>query len=49
MKFSELASKLGSETIACSLEKINTLDPDIQGIAAIDEAKTATLSYIEGA
>ena len=49
MKFSELASKLGSETIACSLEKRNHLDPDIQGIAAIDEAKPGTLSYIEGA
>ena len=49
MKFSELASQLGSERIACSLEKINTLDPDLQGIAAIDEAETGTLSYIEGA
>ena len=49
MKFSELASQLGSEMIACSLTKINHLDPDIQGIAAIDEAETGTLSYIEGA
>ena len=49
MKFSKLASKLGSETITCSLEKINHLDPDIQGVAAIDEAKPGTLSYIEGA
>ncbi|MEB3339789.1 UDP-3-O-(3-hydroxymyristoyl)glucosamine N-acyltransferase [Okeania sp.] len=49
MKFSELASKLGSEIVASSLEKINTLDPDLQSIAAIDEAEIGTLSYIEGA
>ncbi|MDJ0556200.1 MAG: UDP-3-O-(3-hydroxymyristoyl)glucosamine N-acyltransferase [Microcoleaceae cyanobacterium MO_207.B10] len=49
MKFSEVVSKLGSEAIASSLEKTDTVDPDINGMAAVDEAVTGTLSYIEGA
>lgn len=49
MKFSTLVSKLDSETIACSLEKTNSVDPDINGVAAVDEAGAGTLSYIEGA
>ena len=42
MKLSEIAQRLQSDTANL------TNDPDIQGVAAIDEASAATLSYIEG-
>ncbi len=48
MKLSELVNKLDSEAIACSLNQTNPVDPDIQGVAAIDDAVAGTLSYIEG-
>jgi UDP-3-O-[3-hydroxymyristoyl] glucosamine N-acyltransferase len=42
MKFSELVEKLGSNTNSPD-------DPEITGVAAIDEATPGTISYIEGA
>jgi UDP-3-O-[3-hydroxymyristoyl] glucosamine N-acyltransferase len=48
MKFSELVQKLGSTIEQSSLTVTETLDPDLAGITAIDEAQTRTLSYIEG-
>lgn len=49
MKFSAIVEKLG-DTAACnSLSANPDLDPEITGIAAIEEAAIGTLSYIEGA
>lgn len=52
MKFSELVQKLGANPhslVDChSLVTNATLDPEIKGVAAVDEAKSGTLSYIEG-
>jgi UDP-3-O-[3-hydroxymyristoyl] glucosamine N-acyltransferase len=42
MKFSELVEKLGSSTTSPN-------DPEVNGVAAIDEATPGTISYIEGA
>ncbi|MBO3457289.1 UDP-3-O-(3-hydroxymyristoyl)glucosamine N-acyltransferase [Aetokthonos hydrillicola Thurmond2011] len=47
MKFSEILQKLGDAATCNSLS--NNQDPDITGVAALDEAVTGTLSYIEGA
>ncbi len=48
MKFSEIVQKL--ESAASNSLIYNTdCDPEIGGIAPIDEAKSSTLSYIEGA
>ena len=48
MKFSEIVQKLG-EASACNgpISKDNC-DPEITGVAAVDEATPGTLSYIEG-
>ncbi len=49
MKFSEIVEKLSS-TAECNSLTVNTdLNPEISGVAPIDEASSSTLSYIEGA
>ncbi|MGA7935906.1 MAG: UDP-3-O-(3-hydroxymyristoyl)glucosamine N-acyltransferase [Kovacikia sp.] len=47
MKFSELVQKLNL-VIHHSSQAVSTLDPEIVGVAAVDEATPGTLSYIEG-
>ncbi|NJN87712.1 MAG: UDP-3-O-(3-hydroxymyristoyl)glucosamine N-acyltransferase [Leptolyngbyaceae cyanobacterium SL_7_1] len=47
MKFSDVVSKLATVEQS-SLNQHPTLDPEITGMAAIDEATVTTLSYIEG-
>jgi UDP-3-O-[3-hydroxymyristoyl] glucosamine N-acyltransferase len=47
MKFSAIAEKIGI-TQASSLDANPDHDPDISGVAAVDEASAGTLSYIEG-
>lgn len=49
MKFSEIAEKLGSGLKASSLGEHSHLDPDLNSLAAIDEARAGEMSYIEGA
>ncbi|MGB3510783.1 MAG: LpxD N-terminal domain-containing protein, partial [Microcoleaceae cyanobacterium] len=49
MKLSELVNKLGGEALACSLDNTDAVDPEIKGVAGVDEAVAGTLSYIEGA
>ncbi|AFY56070.1 UDP-3-O-(3-hydroxymyristoyl) glucosamine N-acyltransferase [Rivularia sp. PCC 7116] len=49
MKFSEIVQKLGETAINSSICSLPHLDPDITTLAAIDEATTGTISYIEGA
>ena len=49
MKLSELVAKLGSSVADCSLSASTLKDPEISGVAAVDEASAGTLSYIEGA
>lgn len=49
MKFSEIVEKLSDTAKANSLSLNPALNPEITGVAAIDEASTGTLSYIEGA
>lgn len=52
MKFSELVKKLGSGVADCSLPSVSgnggKTDPEITGVAPVDEAVAGTLSYIEG-
>jgi UDP-3-O-[3-hydroxymyristoyl] glucosamine N-acyltransferase len=49
MKFSEIVEKL-SGTAECNSLTVNTdLNPEITGVAPVDEASISTLSYIEGA
>ncbi len=49
MKFSEIVEKL-SDTAECNSLSVNPdLDPEITGVAPIDEASNGTLGYIEGA
>ncbi len=48
MKFSDLIENLNSEIAGHSLTDHPTLNPEIQGVAAVDEATSGTLSYIEG-
>ncbi|PSN14139.1 UDP-3-O-(3-hydroxymyristoyl)glucosamine N-acyltransferase [filamentous cyanobacterium CCT1] len=47
MKFSTIADKI-QITTASSLSTDPGYDPDIAGVAAVDQASTGTLSYIEG-
>jgi UDP-3-O-[3-hydroxymyristoyl] glucosamine N-acyltransferase len=47
MKFSTIADKI-QITAASSLTTDPSHDPDIIGVAAVDQASTGTLSYIEG-
>ena len=48
MKFSEIISRLGTSAEINSLIVNQNLDPDIEGMAAIDRATASNLSYIEG-
>jgi len=48
MKFSEIVEKLSDTAQSNSLSVNKDLDPEITGIAAVDEASISTLSYIEG-
>lgn len=48
MKFSKIIDKLGTPAELNSLTVIRNLDPEIIGVAAVDEASCGTLSYIEG-
>jgi len=48
MKFSEIVSRLGDIVTDHSLSANQNNDPDIIGLAAIDEATTGSLSYVEG-
>lgn len=48
MKFSEIIEKLGNAATINSLTVASDLNPEITGLAAIDQATTNTLSYIEG-
>jgi UDP-3-O-[3-hydroxymyristoyl] glucosamine N-acyltransferase len=47
MKFSEIVEKLGSSLVAHSLTTDPGNDPDIKGVAAIDEATLGMISYAE--
>jgi UDP-3-O-[3-hydroxymyristoyl] glucosamine N-acyltransferase len=49
MKFSEIVGKLGEAAAHNSLGINQDIDPDITGVAPIDQASPNTLSYIEGA
>lgn len=49
MKFSEILHKFGDAATANSLSANPNHDPDISGVAAIDEANNGNLSYVEGA
>ncbi|MDJ0733342.1 MAG: UDP-3-O-(3-hydroxymyristoyl)glucosamine N-acyltransferase [Nostocaceae cyanobacterium] len=49
MKFSEIIEKLGDATINHSLSTNQELNPEITALAAVDEAQTGSISYIEGA
>lgn len=49
MKFSEIVGKLGEAATGNSLSVNSNIDPEITGVAPIDEASPNTLSYIEGA
>jgi UDP-3-O-[3-hydroxymyristoyl] glucosamine N-acyltransferase len=48
MKFSTLLQKLGEGAGENSLNSASGNDPEITGVAAVDEATTGTISYIEG-
>ncbi len=48
MKFSEIISKLGTLAEINSLSLNQNLNPEIEGMAAIDLANSHNLSYIEG-
>ncbi|PSB03356.1 UDP-3-O-(3-hydroxymyristoyl)glucosamine N-acyltransferase [Merismopedia glauca] len=48
MKFSELVQKIGAKATKNSLELNPDSDMEIVGIAPIDDAKSGTISYIEG-
>lgn len=47
MKFSEIVEKLGNADNSLSVNQ--NIDPEITGVAPIDQAASHTLSYIEGA
>jgi UDP-3-O-[3-hydroxymyristoyl] glucosamine N-acyltransferase len=49
MKFSKIVEKLSNSAECSSLSLNPDLDPEISGVAQIDEASPHTLSYIEGA
>ncbi|NEP62558.1 MAG: UDP-3-O-(3-hydroxymyristoyl)glucosamine N-acyltransferase [Symploca sp. SIO2G7] len=48
MKFSEIVAKLGCAAKDNSLSSQTALDPEIIGVAQVQNATTGTLSYIEG-
>ncbi|MBE9193645.1 UDP-3-O-(3-hydroxymyristoyl)glucosamine N-acyltransferase [Gloeocapsopsis crepidinum LEGE 06123] len=49
MKFSEVVQKLGEAAANNSLDLNKDCDPDLDGLAPVEEAAAGTLSYIEGA
>ncbi|MEH2339976.1 UDP-3-O-(3-hydroxymyristoyl)glucosamine N-acyltransferase [Nostoc sp.] len=49
MKFSEILHQFGDAANAHSLTSNPDQDPEITGVAAIDQASNGTLSYVEGA
>jgi UDP-3-O-[3-hydroxymyristoyl] glucosamine N-acyltransferase len=49
MKFSEIVEKLGDAATATSWNTNHDCNPEISGLAAVDEATSNHLSYIEGA
>ena len=49
MKFSEIVQKLGNAATCNSLTSNKDCNPEVSGLAAVDEASPGTLSYIEGA
>jgi UDP-3-O-[3-hydroxymyristoyl] glucosamine N-acyltransferase len=49
MKFSEIICKLGEGVTDTSLSRNQDQDPEITGLAALDQAKIGDISYIEGA
>ncbi|TAE57213.1 MAG: UDP-3-O-(3-hydroxymyristoyl)glucosamine N-acyltransferase [Nostocales cyanobacterium] len=48
MLLSEIVSKLHNSIKSHSLTVNSEINPDIEGVAAIDEATTGTISYVEG-
>ncbi|MCC0175603.1 UDP-3-O-(3-hydroxymyristoyl)glucosamine N-acyltransferase [Waterburya agarophytonicola K14] len=48
MQFQEIITKLGKAAKNNSLNRDRNLNPEITGVAAIDEAISGTLSYVEG-
>lgn len=48
MKFQEIINRLGNLASENSLDRDSALNPDIKGVAAIDQAQAEHLSYIEG-
>ena len=48
MQFQEIITRLGTVAKNNSLNRDRELNPEIKGVAAIDEAVANTLSYIEG-
>ena len=49
MKFSEIICKLGEGVTDTSLSRNQDQDPEITGLAALDQANIGDISYIEGA
>src|SRR5579883_3239358 len=49
MKFSEILQRLGDAAASNSLTANKEYDPEITGLAAVEQATSGTLSYIEGA
>lgn len=48
MKFQELVTKLGTAANHNSFDQQQNLNPELQGVAAIDRADGSSLSYVEG-
>ena len=48
MKFSEILNHIDASPEESSLVKHKELDPEIVGIASVDQAERGTLSYVEG-
>lgn len=48
MKFSDVVEKLGAVVAASSRTTAPQLDPDLNGVTAIEQAQPHTLSYVEG-
>ncbi|MEL6928746.1 MAG: UDP-3-O-(3-hydroxymyristoyl)glucosamine N-acyltransferase, partial [Cyanobacteria bacterium J06600_6] len=48
MKFQELVTQLGKAATKNSLEQNQELNPQLDGVKAIDRAGTGSLSYVEG-
>ena len=48
MQFQEIVAKLGKPAKSNSLQQDRDLNPEIVGVAAIDEAQPGSLSYVEG-